>query len=1056
MKFLLILFVVAVGYVAADRNEVVWTEEMVQDVMSRPSIDAELTVPELITKYGYIQNSYKVTTRDGYILGVHRMYSPHGRPIADRPVVFLMHGLLSSSADWVIMGPGKGLAYILADAGYDVWMGNARGNTYSRAHRSYTDYSGEDFWYFSWHEIGKYDLPAMIDLALNTTGQKQVIYVGHSQGSTSFFVMASEIPEYNQKIKAMFALAPVAYMKHLISPMLQLASSATMPLSLILKLFGVHEFLPSSDLIDTVGATFCHDDALTQVLCSNVLFLLCGFNKAQLNTTALPTIFAHIPAGASTRQLIHYGQEISSGKFRRYDHGLVSNLIQYDSLHPPKYDLSRITAPVHLFHSDNDWMAAVRDVKKLYSELGNPVELYRILDGKWNHLDFTWGIDAKELVYDKIVNTLKKTTAVVFAASVVLQGNAITAWSMSDIGNYFGSSTQSKNRFGLDVIPEYKLEKHTFYTSLESATNGSEEILLYRIPGGPKSPPKRGKQTFLIQHGVLCDVDRCNVNQPIFAISYLLVDQGYDVWLGQCNFNDSVSLSENEEKKRLAPVAKYIMAETDKDEISVMGNFDGSLKIFGMTANEPEPDEEQSTFSRWLEKIPGVTTAKKWYNQGRNYISTSYDKVVHSFDDLGRRIDYVIDDLSIRELKKKVLNSWGMLSSAVGPTLNIDDFSKMIDDPEVHLSTPELIRKYGYETETHTVETEDGFILTVHRIAGGKKYPPGKNKPAIILQHGILCSSADWVIMGPSKSLGYILADHGYDVWLGNSRGNTYSKRHKNLTSADAAFWDFSWHEMGLYDVPAVIDYVLNETKMSNLSYVGHSQGATQLLVALSERPEYNRKINFAAIFAPIAYAGNMRSPIVTPFARISTPLYFLFKLVGVNNFLPTNAFLSEIGRDICESRSVLQVVCSNTLFLATGYDSSQMNLTMLPVILGHVPAGASTKQFVHYAQLYNSKKFRQFDYLIPYRNRQKYNQSEPLEYNLRNIEVPMAIFYASNDLLADYTDVERLAGELPNVAMLHRVSLENFNHVDFLYALDAPTLVYHQLIDSLRDHQDL
>lgn len=38
------------------------------------------------------------------------------------------------------------------------------------------------------------------------------------QGTTSFFIMASERPEYNDKIEAMHALAPVAYVSHNASP----------------------------------------------------------------------------------------------------------------------------------------------------------------------------------------------------------------------------------------------------------------------------------------------------------------------------------------------------------------------------------------------------------------------------------------------------------------------------------------------------------------------------------------------------------------------------------------------------------------------------------------------------------------------------------------------------------------------------------------------------------------------------------------------------------------------------------------------------------------------
>ena len=64
----------------------------------------------------------------------------------------------------------------------------------------------------------------------------------------------------------------------------------------------------------------------------------------------------------------------------------------------------------------------------------------------------------------------------------------------------------------------------------------------------------------------------------------------------------------------------------------------------------------------------------------------------------------------------------------------------------------------------------------------------------------------------PSESLAYILADSGFDVWLGNNRGTTYSREHVNYTIHDKEFWDFSFHEMGVYDLPAEIDYILNIT----------------------------------------------------------------------------------------------------------------------------------------------------------------------------------------------------------------------------------------------------
>lgn len=85
-----------------------------------------------------------------------------------------------------------------------------------------------------------------------------------------------------------------------------------------------------------------------------------------------------------------------------------------------------------------------------------------------------------------------------------------------------------------------------------------------------------------------------------------------------------------------------------------------------------------------------------------------------------------------------------------------------------------------------------------------------------------------WVDFG-EFSLATMLLESGYDVWLGNNRGNIYSRYHLKYDADDdpEKYFDFSFYEMGKYDQPAMISGILKMTKTKSLTYVGHSQGTT-------------------------------------------------------------------------------------------------------------------------------------------------------------------------------------------------------------------------------------
>jgi pimeloyl-ACP methyl ester carboxylesterase len=161
-----------------------------------------------------------------------------------------------------------------------------------------------------------------------------------------------------------------------------------------------------------------------------------------------------------------------------------------------------------------------------------------------------------------------------------------------------------------------------------------------------------------------------------------------------------------------------------------------------------------------------------------------------------------------------------------------------------------------------------------------------KPKFPILMIHGLLQSSGAYCTNDDS-SLAFYLCKAGYDVWLGNNRCG-FKPEHTLLSYSDPRMWAWNIRQMGVMDLPALTSRVLSETGFEKLGLIAHSQGTTQTFVALAkeQRPDLGDKLTVFCALAPAAYAGPLIGKAYFKFMRVISPA--LFRIIfGIHAFIP-------------------------------------------------------------------------------------------------------------------------------------------------------------------------
>ncbi|XP_052194992.1 triacylglycerol lipase 2 [Diospyros lotus] len=396
-----------------------------------------------------------------------------------------------------------------------------------------------------------------------------------------------------------------------------------------------------------------------------------------------------------------------------------------------------------------------------------------------------------------------------------------------------------------------------------------------------------------------------------------------------------------------------------------------------------------------------------------------------------------------------VIQPYETFASSRGRSLGLTANNFILAPPPTGICSA-AVSVHGYECQEYEVRTDDGYILSVQRIPGGRRGSNGKkNKQPILLQHGVLVDGMTWLLNSPDESLGFILADSGFDVWIANTRGTRFSRRHATLDPTNPDFWNWTWDDLVASDLPAVLDFVFKRTGQK-IHYVGHSLGTLIALASFSERKQVD-KVKSAALLSPIAYLSHMTTALGVVAAKAFVGE--ITTLFGLAEFNPKGQPVTNFLKGLCAQPDVH---CYDILTSLTG-NNCCLNASTVDLFVKNEPQSTSTKNMVHLAQTVRDGILSKYNYGTATFNGLHYGESKPPIYNLSNIprDLPLFLSYGGQDALSDVRDVETLqdALKLHDPAKISVQYVKNYAHADFIMGVTAKDIVYNQIVSFFRHH---
>ncbi|KAG8625340.1 hypothetical protein KVT40_007091 [Elsinoe batatas] len=413
-----------------------------------------------------------------------------------------------------------------------------------------------------------------------------------------------------------------------------------------------------------------------------------------------------------------------------------------------------------------------------------------------------------------------------------------------------------------------------------------------------------------------------------------------------------------------------------------------------------------------------------------------------------RIITLALPDPVIRFLYQQSRRLFNLLSSPQGRRSR--NKKRAVSSPISKASDfTDLVRLYGYYAEEHIVHTSDGYLLGVHRLG----YRRGEEdqrvncgegsiqKKVVYLHHGLLMNSEVWVCLTEEeRCLPFVLVELGYDVWLGNSRGNKFSKKSTRYSPTSVEFWNFSIDQFAFHDIPDTINYILSTTKQKTLSYIGFSQGTAQAFASLSIHPTLNEKVDVFIALAPAMAPPGLASGIVSSFVKTSPDILFL--LFGRRAILSSTTMWESILYP-----ALFCWFIDRSLDFLFSWKSKNITAHQKMAAYPHLFSYTSTKSVVHWFQIIRNGTFQMYDDEVqkPLSMVTSSKYYKVAKYPTRNIKTPIVLVYGGSDSLVD---IKIMMRELPKHT--EAIEVPHYEHLDFLWASDVNKQVFPHVISAL------